>query len=85
MLGSVEKEEKERAEEFTYKRRKKLEKRIKRGNEQTEKTMDKGREVKIGKVKVTQFAVNSNYATTCHKMQLRNFITRPSCNPSFTG
>ena len=41
--------------------------------------------LKIGKVKVTQFAVNSNYATTCHKMQVRNFITRPSCNPSFTG
>ena len=25
--------------------------------------------LKVGKVKVQQFAVNSNYATTCHKMQ----------------
>ena len=33
--------------------------------------------LKIGKVKVTQFAVNSNYATTCHKMQVRHFAGRP--------
>ena len=32
--------------------------------------------LKIGKVKVTQFAVNSNYATTCHKMQVRRFVVR---------
>ena len=33
--------------------------------------------LKIGKVKVTQFAVNSNYAMTCHKMQVRRFVARP--------
>ena len=32
--------------------------------------------MKIGKVKVTQFAVNSNYATECNKMQVINFITQ---------
>ena len=32
--------------------------------------------LKIGRVKVTQFAVNSNYATTCHKMQVRCFDVR---------
>ena len=25
--------------------------------------------LRVGKVKVDQFGVNSNYATTCHKMQ----------------
>ena len=36
--------------------------------------------LKIGKVKVTQFAVNSNYATTCHKMQVRHFVGQPFLN-----
>ena len=48
LLGSVEKEEKERTEKLTNKRRKKLKERIKRGNERTEKTMNKGREVRVG-------------------------------------
>ena len=30
----------------------------------------KSTKLKIGNVKITQFGVNSNYATTCHKMQV---------------
>ena len=31
---------------------------------------NKSTKLKIGNVKITQFGVNSNYATTCHKMQV---------------
>ena len=48
LLSSVEKEEKGRAEEVTQKRRKRVRTRCKRENERAEKTMDKGREVRVG-------------------------------------
>ena len=34
----------------------------------------KSTNLKVGKVKVRQFGVNSNYATTCHKMQASLFF-----------